>query len=127
MKIKMWCFALPSLFLFNFCQQGNSSLEFVKDKKALCLGDSITYSIGDTLHLIGSVHLNGQDYYRIHADCHKIPFCLFKDSLLTRYVLPDSLKKEGQRVKFSGILLPIPAYLKSDCALMELLNIELVK
>lgn len=89
---------------------------------------------GETVQLTGTIRLTestnycseGFNNYRLYSvsDSTETRLCVMKEpNDYTQPCLPNVLKKDGLRVRFSGILQPVPSNVRS-CPRIVLQNIE---
>ncbi len=118
-------------FLISSCKKSDSAIisENITDNNTL------SYKVGDTLHSTGTIRLDGHNdcldgfnNYKIYADKINVPFCSVEgpNKLITK-CLPNTFKKDGVRIKFSAVVLPVPSDVKLNCGLIEVLEIDLLK
>ncbi len=91
------------------CQMNGSNNEDI---------DLTSFAVGDTMHVKGTIGLDGRNNYLIYVDNFKdVPQCPGES-------LPNLFRQVGLRIEFSAIVLLPPSNVRMDCAPIEVLKIK---
>lgn len=119
---------LTLMLLINSCKKNDSTTASEN------INNTMSYEVGDTLHSTGTIRLIGHNNcsqgfnnYRIYRDNITVPLCSVEgqNNLITK-CLPNTFKKDGLRIKFSAVVLPPPSNVRLDCALVEVIQIDIL-